>query len=150
MACGSGGYGVLGWGRLFFGGGAPAVGGGGYLLVLLGDGLGLVTSSWFFCWETVEWSRSSGRAQNGKLQTGLTVRNLNKGPSGKPRTSTSKGRLLTVIQAFTQSPKKSQRWCSCEIGVRKTSVYHILWLEKCGNRIQRLLLAWMRTIRIVE
>jgi hypothetical protein len=60
MACWSWGTGFLGddycssvcfW--YFFGGG--------YLLILLGYGLGLVTSSWFFCWESVEWSCSSGR-----------------------------------------------------------------------------------------
>jgi hypothetical protein len=67
------------------------------------------------------------------------VQNINKGQSGRPCISASNESVVTVIQALTQSPKKSVRQCSHEIGVPKTSVYCIFWRVKWKPYIPRLL-----------
>jgi hypothetical protein len=51
-----------------------------------------------------------------KFEVDGTVQNVNKGWSGRPRSSTPDESIATVLQAYTQFPRKSVRQCSCETG----------------------------------
>jgi hypothetical protein len=71
-------------------------------------------------------------------ETDATVQNINKGQSRRPHSSTDNESVATVLQASTQSPKKSVWKCSHDNGIPKTSIHCILWHEKWKPYVPRL------------
>jgi hypothetical protein len=51
-----------------------------------------------------------------KFEVAGTVQNVSKGQSGRPCSSVQDESVATVLQAYTQSPRKSLRQCSRETG----------------------------------
>lgn len=84
-------------------------------------------------------SRLTSARLHDKFEADATVQNVNKGRSGKPRTSTDDESVRTVLQAYEQSPRKSVRQCSSKNGVCKTTVHCILRNVKWKPYILRLL-----------
>jgi hypothetical protein len=52
---------------------------------------------------------------NDKFKDDGQCRNVNKGRFGRPRRSVNEERVVTVLQADTQYPRKSLRQCSHEV-----------------------------------
>ena len=66
----------------------------------------------------------------GKFEVDGTVQDVSKGRCGKKRSSTDKESTDAVMQVYAQSPKKSLRQCSPEIGIKKSNVHRILRAQK--------------------
>ena len=69
------------------------------------------------------------RIQN-KFEVDGLVQDLLKGRCGRKRSFTHNESAEAVIQVLAQSPKKSLRLCSREIGIKKSSVHQILRAHK--------------------
>ncbi|KAJ4432738.1 hypothetical protein ANN_21376 [Periplaneta americana] len=73
-----------------------------------------------------------------KFEVDGTVQDMLKGRCGRKRSSTDNESVDAVMQTFAQSPKKSMRQCSHEIGISKSSVHRILRAQKWKTYIPRL------------
>jgi hypothetical protein len=72
------------------------------------------------CWrnefETPPRTRVTVTKVSDKFEVNGTVQNVNKGRCGRPRSSAHDDSVATVLEAYTQSPRKSVRQCSRETG----------------------------------
>ena len=64
-----------------------------------------------------------------KFRTGRTVHNLNKGRSGRHKAARTPENIDAVRHSVTQSPKKSSRRRSQELGLSRSSIRRILKLD---------------------
>lgn len=74
-----------------------------------------------------------------KFEVDGTVQDVLKGRCGRKRSSTDNESADAVVRVFRQSPRKSLRQCSREIGIDKSSVHRILRAKKWKPYIPRLL-----------
>ena len=74
-----------------------------------------------------------------KFETHCTVCNVNKGNSGRRRTSTNPASSATVLEHFTRSPQKSTTQCARETEFSRTSKRRILKAAKWKCYTPRLM-----------